>query len=196
MKNWNLSACYLVILLGLVILVIVGGCITNSASSQTSGTTTAVKTSSTTTTTRPASPAESLSFSTQNSGSECNSESRINIPVDTSVPIKNPMSGIRYSFNRSETGRTIILEKGEIVEINLGYAPSQPFHWIVKGSGCGIELLNAGTYSSGGDYWNNTGIYRARYRAITPGTSVLDGKLVLTPEENGMLTFNLTVIVK
>jgi hypothetical protein len=196
MKNWNLSACYLVILLGLVILIIVGGCITNSTSSQTSDATTAGKTSPTTTTTHPASPPESPSSSTQNSGSECNTESRINIPVDTSVPIKDPIPGIRYSFNRSETGRTIILEKGDIVEINLGYAPSQPFHWIVKGSGCGIELLNVGTFSSGGDYWNNTGIYRARYRAITPGTSFLDGKLVLTSEESGMLTFNLTVIVK
>jgi hypothetical protein len=106
------------------------------------------------------------------------------------------MPGIRYSFNRSESGRTIVLEKGDVVEIDLGFAPSQPFHWIVQGSGCGIELLNAGTYFSGGDYWNNTGSYRARYRAVSPGTSVLNGKLVLTPEESGMLTFNLTMIVK
>jgi len=120
----------------------------------------------------------------------------IPVPVDTSIPIRDPMPGIRYSFNRSESGRTIVLEKGDVVEINLGYASGQPFHWIVQGSGCGIELLNAGAYSSGGDFWNNTGNYRARYRAVSPGTSVLNGKLVLTPEENGMLTFNLTMIVK
>lgn len=89
-----------------------------------------------------------------------------------------------------------MLEKGDVVEINLGYASGQPFHWMVQGSGCGIELLNAGAYSSGGDFWNNTGNYRARYRAVSPGTSVLNGKLVLTPEESGMLTFNLTMIVK
>jgi len=120
----------------------------------------------------------------------------IPVPVDTSVPIQDPIPGIRYSFNRSESGRTIVLEKGDVVEVNLGYASGQPFHWIVQGSGCGIELLNAGAYSSGGDFWNNTGNYRARYRAVSPGTSVLNGKLVLTPEESGMLTFNLTVIVK
>jgi len=120
----------------------------------------------------------------------------IPVPVDTSIPIRDPMPEIRYSFNRSESGRTIVLEKGDVVEINLGYASGQPFHWIVQGSGCGIKLLNAGAYSSGGDFWNNTGNYRARYRAVSPGTSVLNGKLVLTPEENGMLTFNLTMIVK
>jgi hypothetical protein len=117
-------------------------------------------------------------------------------PVDTSIPVRDPMPAIRYSFNRSESGRTIVLEKGDVVEINLGYASGQPFQWIVQGSGCGIELLNAGAYSSGGDFWNNTGNYRARYRAVSSGTSVLNGKLVLTPEESGMLTFNLTVIVK
>jgi len=196
MKKWNLSACYPVILIGLVILLIAGGCITNTTSSQTSNTTTVLPDSPAKTTDHPASPSESQFGSTQSPGSECSSETRINISIDTTVPLQDPIPGIRYSLNRSETGRIIVLEKGEIVEINLGYAPSQPFQWIVHGSGCGIELLNTGRYTSGGDYWNNTGNYRARYRAVSSGTSVLNGKLVLSPDESGMLTFNLTVIVK
>ena len=145
------------------------------------------------------SPAVPVPGSTQDPVSTCSPQDAapiIPVPVDTSVPIQDPMPAIRYSFNRSESGRTIVLEKGDVVEINLGYATGQPFQWIVQGSGCGIELLNAGAYSSGGDFWNDTGNYRARYRAVSPGTSVLNGKLVLTPEENGMLTFNLTMIVK
>jgi hypothetical protein len=146
-----------------------------------------------------ATPTQLVSGSVQDPVPTCSPQDAVPIipvPVDTSVPIQDPMPGIRYSFNRSESGRTIVLEKGDVVEINLGYATGQPFHWIVQGSGCGIELLNDGVYSSGGDFWNNTGNYRARYRAVSPGTSVLNGKLVLKPEESGMLTFNLTMIVK
>ncbi|WP_148277634.1 hypothetical protein [Methanoregula formicica] len=112
------------------------------------------------------------------------------------MPVRDPMPGIRYSLNRSDSDRTIVLEKGDIVEVTLGFAPGLAMRWIVPVSGCGIELVNDGTYYSGGDFWNNTGYYRARYRAISPGTSVLNGKLVFRPEDPGGLRFNLTLIVK
>jgi len=142
------------------------------------------------------SPADPLPDSTQDPGPVCNSNLQIIAPVDTSVPVRDPMPGIRYSLNRSDSDRTIVLEKGDIVEVTLGFAPGLAMRWIVPVSGCGIELVNDGTYYSGGDFWNNTGYYRARYRAISPGTSVLNGKLVFRPEDPGGLRFNLTMIVK
>nr|WP_321352162.1 hypothetical protein [uncultured Methanoregula sp.] len=198
MQKLKMNAYYLAVLVCLVILVSAGGCITDTTSSQTSDTTTAIQSSPTTTTTHPASPAESPSGSMQKPGSECSSESRINIPVDTSIPIQDPMPGIRYSLNESASGRTIVLGKGDIVEINLRFAPGLAMRWTVPVSGCGIELVNAGTYSNGGDFWNVTDYYRARYRAVSPGTSVLNGKLSIFPNENppGAPRFNLTVIVK
>ena len=197
MQKLKMNAYYLAVLFCLVILVIAGGCITDTTSSQTSDTTTAVQSSPTTTTTHPASPAESPSGSTQNPGSGCSSESRINIPVDTSIPIQDPMPGIRYSLNDSASGRIIVLGKGDIVEINLRFAPGLPFHWIFSVSGCGLEMVNDGNYIGGDDYWNASGHYRARYRAVSPGTTILNGKLVITPdEESGYPRFNLTVIVK
>jgi len=141
----------------------------------------------------------SVSGSTQDPGPVCNlstAGSRILVPTNTSVPIRDPMPGIRYSFDRDDSGKTIVLEKGELVEINLGFAPGLAMRWVVPVSGCGIELVNDGVWYTGGDFWNNTGFYRARYRAVSPGTSVIDGKLVLRPEEAGDLLFNLTVIVK
>ena len=106
------------------------------------------------------------------------------------------MPGIRYSLNESDSGRTIVLANGDIVEINLRWIPGLGFHWIIPVSGCGLELVNAGTYSDGGDFWNNTGHYRVRYRAVSSGTSVIDGKFILIHEEEGDLGFNLTMIVK
>ncbi len=144
-------------------------------------------------------PQENFRQNRQDPGSLCDpgeAAPRIPVPVDTSVSIQDPMPGIRYSLDRSETDRTIILGKGEIVEINLGFAPGLAMRWVVPVSGCGLELVNDGIYYTGGDFWNNTGYYRARYRAISPGTSALDGKLVLNPDEEGGLRFNLTVIVK
>jgi len=164
--------------------------------------------------TQPASPAVPVPGSTQepgspgsqtgpgplvSPGSRCDPQvagPRIPVPVDTSIPIQDPMPGIRYSLNRSETDRTVVLGKGDIVEINLGFAPGLAMRWVVPVSGCGLELVNDGTYYTGGDFWNNTGSYRARYRAVSPGTSVINGKLVIRPEEAGGLLFNLTVIVK
>ncbi|MFA4859267.1 hypothetical protein [Methanoregula sp.] len=107
------------------------------------------------------------------------------------------MPGIRYTLNESASGRTIVLGKGDIFEINLMFAPGLPFHWIFSVSGCGLEMVNDGKYISGDDYWNASGHYRARYRAVSPGNSILNGKLVITPEEeSGYPRFNLTVIVK
>jgi hypothetical protein len=138
--------------------------------------------------------------STQDPGSQCNPQDaapRVLVPVDTSVPIQDPMPGIRYSLNTSDSGRTIVLGKGDIIEINLKFAPGLAMRWTVPVSGCGLELVNDGIYSKGGDFWNVTDYYRARYRAVSPGTSVLNGRLVITDHaEKGDLWFNLTVIVK
>jgi len=123
-------------------------------------------------------------------------DSRIPVPADISVAIRDPVPGIRYSLGENDSGRTIILEKGDIVEINLRWIPGLGLHWVVPVSGCGLELVNAGTFSDGGDFWNNTGHYRVRYRAVSPGTSIIDGKFILIHEEKGDLGFNLTVIVK
>lgn len=174
---------YLAILGCLVILVIAGGYVAYSMYFPTGDLTRNV----------PDSP--------QDPGSRCDprdSGSRNLAPVDTSVPIQDPMPGIRYSLNKSDSGRTIVLGKGDIIEINLGFAPSLAMRWTVPVSGCGLEQMNDGNYYTGGDFWNNTGFYRARYRATSPGTSVLNGKLVLMPDEDpkGGPQFNLTVIVK
>lgn len=147
----------------------------------------------------PASPPEPVPGTTQDSKSVCDPRAaapHVPVPVDTSVSIQDPMPGIRYTLTRTESDRTIVLGKGEIVEINLGFAPGLAMRWVVPVSGCGLELVNDGIYYTGGDFWNNTGFYRARYRAISPGTSTLNGKLVVIPEEEDGLRFNLTVIVK
>jgi predicted secreted protein len=132
-------------------------------------------------------------------GARCDplfTDSRIAVPANISVAIRDPMPGIRYSLNEGDSGRTIVLANGDVVEINLRWIPGLGFHWIIPVSGCGLELINAGTYSDGGDFWNNTGHYRVRYRAVRSGTSVIDGKFILIHEEKGDLGFNLTVIVK
>jgi Predicted secreted protein len=144
-------------------------------------------------------PFQKVSGSPQNSGSVCNPQvavPRVPVPADTSVPIQDPMPGVRYSLSESDSGRTIMLRNGDIFEITLGWSPERPFHWIIPVTGCGLELMNDGTYSDSGDFWNVTGYYRARYRAISAGTSILDGKYVLTPDEEGTRRFNLTVIMK
>jgi len=136
--------------------------------------------------------------STEDPGSVCSpgaAAPRVPVPVDTSVPVQDPMPGIRYFIKESESGRTIVLNKGDVFEIDLGFAPGLAMRWTVLLTGCGLELVNDGTYYTGGDFWNNTGYYRARYRAVSPGTSKLGGKLVLKPDEAGDPRFNLTVVV-
>lgn len=146
----------------------------------------------------PAYPAVPVG-TTQDPGSECNPTMvapHIPVPVDTSIPIRDPMPGIRFSLNETDSDKTIVLGKGDVFEINLMWRPGQPFRWIIPISGCGLDLVNDGYSSEGVDLLTTSGNYRARYRAISPGTSVLHGKYVLTPEEDGIFWFNLTVIVK
>jgi predicted secreted protein len=150
---------------------------------------------------QPTSPAIPVPGSTQDPGSVCDPKTvdpRIPVPVDTSIPIQYPMPVIRHSLNESDSGKTIVLGKGDLFEINLRFAPGLAMRWTVPVSGCGLELVNDGNYYTGGDFWNNTGFYRARYRAVSSGTSAFNGKLVITPTEDpmGAPRFNLTVIVK
>jgi hypothetical protein len=151
---------------------------------------------------QPASPSMPEPGSTQDRESICSPQAaapHIPIPIDTSIPVRDPMPGVRYSIYENESGRMIVLEKGEIVEINLRWAPGVAWTWDVPVSGCSLELVNDGYYSGGGDFWNKTGHYRARYRAIRSGTSFIDGIFGVPP--GGTATkvyprFNLTVIVK
>lgn len=120
-------------------------------------------------------------------------------PVDTSIPVRDPIPGIRYSINESESGRTVVLEKGEIVEINLRWAPGVAWSWDIPVYGCGLEILNDGYYDTGTDFWNQSGHYRARYRAIRSGTSFINGIFGVPPDGTVHASnpkFNLTVIVK
>jgi predicted secreted protein len=139
--------------------------------------------------------------STLDPGSGCDPQvasSRVLVPVDTSISVRDTMPGIRYSLNESDSGMTIVLGKGDIVEINLRWIPSLSLRWVIPVSGCGLELVNDRYYDTGTDFWNTSGHYRVRYRAVSPGTSVLDGKFVDFPDDigKGAPRFNLTVIVK
>ena len=124
---------------------------------------------------------------------------RVPVPVDTSVPIRDPMPGIRYSFGEGDSGRTIEIGKGDVFEITLRWAPSVAWNWDIPVSGCGLEMVNEGYYDTGTDYWNQSGHYRARYRAIRSGTSFIDGIFGVPPggtAHEWNPRFNLTVIVK
>jgi hypothetical protein len=200
-----------VIIIGLFILVIAGGCVTDIPASSSTGIPAGTPTLppghpplSTVTATEytPEPSAVPPPGSKQDPGIQCTpiiTDSRIAVPANISVAIRDPMPGIRYSLKESESGRTIELEKGEIVEINLRWIPGLANNWIVPVSGCGLELVNAGTYSDGGDFWNNTGHYRVRYRAKSPGRSFIDGTFGVAPGGTAHAwnpRFNLTVIVK
>ena len=198
MEKLKINAYFPVIIAGLIICILAAGCLTNATPSKTPGTSVTGTTALAVDLSQPVFITTPVVFppgSTQDSVFICNPEPRIPVPVDTSIPIRDPMPGVRYSLNRSESDRTIILGKGEIVEINLGFAPGLAMRWTVPVSGCGLELINDGTYYTDGDFWNSTGYYRARYRAVSPGTSVLNGKLVVGPDEPGDPRFNLTVVV-
>jgi len=196
MEKYHTSKNYTAILIAIILLVLAGGCVTDTTSSQTTVMPIAIPSAPAVNPALPASPAVPPSVSTHDSLFECNPDSRVLVPVDTSVPIWDPMPGVRYSINESESGRTLVFEKGDIIEINLRWIPGQPFRWIIPVSGCGLELMNDGTYDTGTDFWNASGHYRARYRAISRGTSIIDGKFVVFPNEEGHFRFNLIVIVK
>ena len=208
MKKWNLSVYNLTILIGLVIIMLTGGCVTDTTSSPLTGTPAETPTlppghpllSTITATPSPSqTPVVSSPRFTQDPQTGCSMDPHVPEPVDSAIAVRDPMPGVRYSFNETETGRTVVLEKGEIVEITLRWAPSVAWEWDVPVSGCSIELLNDGYYSGGGDYWNQSGHYRARYRAIDPGTSFIDGIFGVAPggtPHEWNPRFNLTVIVK
>jgi hypothetical protein len=144
-------------------------------------------------------PAQSSGPGVTKNESQCDPQSagsRTLIPVDTSVPIQDPVPGIRYSLNESDSDRTLVLTKGDVIEINLQINPGLGLHWVVPVSGCALELTNDGAFSHEGDFWNVTTYYRARYRAVGYGTSVISGRRILSDEREGDPRFNLTVIVK
>ena len=90
----------------------------------------------------PAYPAVTVTGSTQDPGSECDPKvavPRIPVPADTAVPIRDPMPGIRFSLNESDSDKTIVLGKGDVFEINLMWRPGQPFRWFIPISGCGLD---------------------------------------------------------
>jgi predicted secreted protein len=208
MKKLKMNAYYLAVLVCLVILVIAGSYFVYKAyhPSETlrqnqQQDLTLQPTPVTPAPAQSTSPAVSVPGSTQDPGSpRCDSppvvDSQIPVLANISIAIRDPVPGIRYSLGENDSGKTIMLGTGDIVEINLRWIPGLGFHWVVPVSGCGLELVNAGTYSDGGDIWNNTGHYVVRYRAVSPGTSSIDGKFILVHEEKGDLGFNLTVIVK
>jgi len=207
MEKLKINSKYLVFFLCLVILVLAGSYVvyitylpagdTHRNQSQDLQQTTGIPVLA-----QPTSPAAvSAAGSTQDSGSpRCDSppvvDSQIPVPANISVAIRDLVPGTRYSLGENDSGKTIVLATGDIVEINLRWIPGLGFHWVIPVSGCGLELVNAGTYSDGGDIWNTTGHYVVRYRAVSPGTSSIDGKFILVHEEKGDLGFNLTVIVK
>lgn len=208
MDNYHLSKKYAAILIVVVLLVLAGGCITDTVSPPATGTPADTPTlppghpplSAIIATPYPTQiPAASSMRFTPDPITGCPMNPLVPEPVDTSVPVRDPMPGIRYSINESESGRTVVLEKGEIVEITLRWAPGVAWTWDVPVYGCSLELVNDGYYSMGGDFWNQSGHYRARYRAKSPGRSFIDGVFGVPPRGTATSAnprFNLTVIVK
>ncbi len=151
---------------------------------------------------QPATFALPILSSTQDPGSQCSlldAGPHIPVPIDTSIPVRDPMPGIRYSLGEGDSGKTIEIGKGDVFEITLRWAPSVAWDWNIPVSGCGLEMVNDGYYDTGTDYWNQSGHYRARYRAVRSGTSFIDGIFGVPPggtAHEWNPKFNLTVIVK
>jgi len=124
--------------------------------------------------------------------------------ADPSVPIDQPLSGgVRFSLNESDSGRTISLKTGDIVEITLRTSPGLAYRWIMPAEGSGMTLLNAGpfykmpegTNDSYFDFLSN-GYYRWRYLATSPGTETIDGIFSVSGcDIQGAKRFNLTMNV-
>jgi outer membrane lipoprotein-sorting protein/predicted secreted protein len=120
--------------------------------------------------------------------------------TDASVPIDQPLpGGVRYSLNESDSGRTVTLRTGEVVEIALRDIPGLAFRWIMPTEGSGLELLNAGPIyemPDNGDFFSGKGFYRWRFRAVSPGMETFDGIFALDGcDIQDARRFNLTVEV-
>jgi hypothetical protein len=199
------NAWYPAIFIAIVFIVLTGGCVTDTSASSSTGIPAVTPTLppghpplSTVTATEytPEPSAVPPPVFTPDPITGCTMDPHVPVPVDTSIPVRDPMPGIRYSINESESGRTVVLQKGDIVEINLQFNPGLAFHWVVPVYGCALELTNDGSFSNGRDFWNVTAYYRARYRAVRDGTSVISGRRILSAEREGDPRFDLTVIVK
>jgi len=208
MDNSHLSKKNAGVFIVLILLVLAGGCVTDTVSPPATSTPAETPTlppghlplSTITATPYPSQiPAASSPRFTPDPLTGCPMNSIVPEPVDTSVPVRDPMPGIRYSINESESGRTIVLEQGEIVEINLRWAPGVAWNWGMLLTGCSLEMLNDGYYDTGTDFWNTSGHYRARYRAVRPGSSYIYGEFGLPPHGTATEStprFDLTVNVK
>jgi Outer membrane lipoprotein-sorting protein len=123
--------------------------------------------------------------------------------TDPSVPIDQPLPVcVSYSFNETDSGRTVTLHTGDILEITLGTIPGLAYRWIMPTEGSGLELMNAGSiYVMPENYENyyfmgGKGYYRWRFRAVSPGTETIDGIFALDGcDIQHAKRFNLTVEV-
>ena len=88
--------------------------------------------------TQPATTAVPVPGSTLDPGTICNTQiadSDKPFPEDISNAIRDPIPGIRYSLKENESGRTIVLGKGDVVEINLRWVPGVAWNWFIPVSG-------------------------------------------------------------
>jgi predicted secreted protein/outer membrane lipoprotein-sorting protein len=123
--------------------------------------------------------------------------------TDPSVPVDQPLpGGVRYSFSESDSGRTVMLRAGDVIEITLGTIPGLGYRWIMPSEGSGLELLNAGPFyempENDGNYYfmGGRGYYRWRFKAVDPGTETIDGIFSLGGcDIQYAKRFNLTVEV-
>jgi len=125
--------------------------------------------------------------------------------TDTSVPLDKPLpEGVRYSLNESDSGRTVILHTGEVIEITLDIIPGLAIQWIMPTEGASLELMNAGpiiyhipeTEEYTPPLYRLRGYYRWRFRAIHPGIETFDGIFSSSGCDIGKAKrFNLTVQV-
>jgi predicted secreted protein/outer membrane lipoprotein-sorting protein len=123
--------------------------------------------------------------------------------TDPSSPIDQPLpGGVRYSLNESDSGRTVTLRTGEVVEITLRDIPGLAYRWMMPVDGSGLDLVNAGPFyvetqsplDPDYSFFSGKGYYRWRFRAISPGTETFDGIFALSGcDIQGADRFNLTV---
>jgi predicted secreted protein len=125
--------------------------------------------------------------------------------TNVSVPIDQPLpTGVRFSLNESDSGRTISLNSGDVVEITLGTIPGLAYRWIMPAEGSGVTLLNAGpiyeppeqTGDPHSTFMGGKGYYRWRYQATSPGSETIDGLFTLSGcDIQGANQFNITMQV-